>query len=170
MSIFRKSSLEKLSSPEQLDKMIVVTSPASWLAVLGAFFVAICVALWAFFGTIPSVVSASGVFVSQPTSTFVCFVPLEDGKKIKEGMGAVISDGAATYSGKILSVEPYVSTRESISSLVKNDFLLEKFSGIGPSIAVEVSTTSTVNAGTIGNAKIIVSESAPINLLIPGRH
>lgn len=170
MSIFRKSSLEKLSSPEQLDKMVVVASPSSWFAVLGAFFVTVGVACWAFFGTVPSVVSAAGVFVNKPASTFVCFVPLEDGKQIKEGMNVVVSDGSAMYSGKVLSVEPYVSSRESINSLVKNEFLLEKFASIGPSIAVQIPVTATIDAGTIGNAKIIISENAPINLLIPGRH
>ena len=39
--IFRKSALEKLSSPEQLDKMIVITSPSFWLSMVGAGIVSI---------------------------------------------------------------------------------------------------------------------------------
>ena len=36
--LFRKAALEKLSSPERLDVMMKVTSPAAWLALaaLGA--------------------------------------------------------------------------------------------------------------------------------------
>ena len=34
--LFRKSLLEKLSSPEQLDKMIVITPPRFWIAMAGA--------------------------------------------------------------------------------------------------------------------------------------
>ena len=34
--IFRKSLLDKLSSPEQLDKMIVITPPSFWIALTGA--------------------------------------------------------------------------------------------------------------------------------------
>lgn len=42
--LFRKTSLEKLSSPEQLDKMIVITPPSFWIALTGAglMIVAVC--------------------------------------------------------------------------------------------------------------------------------
>ena len=30
--LFRKSAIEKLSSPEQLDKAIVITPPSFWIA------------------------------------------------------------------------------------------------------------------------------------------
>ena len=33
-NIFRKSVIERLSSPEQLDKMIRITSPLTWLFIV----------------------------------------------------------------------------------------------------------------------------------------
>ena len=41
--LFRKSALEKLSSPERLDVMMQITSPAAWLALaaLGAVLAAL---------------------------------------------------------------------------------------------------------------------------------
>ena len=33
--LFRKSAVEKLSSPEQLDVMMQVTSPKGWVALTG---------------------------------------------------------------------------------------------------------------------------------------
>lgn len=40
-NIYRKSMLERMSSPEQLDKMIVITSPSFWLALAGGVFLRI---------------------------------------------------------------------------------------------------------------------------------
>lgn len=37
--IFRKKALDKLSSPEQLDKMIVITSPSVCWALAGGVFI-----------------------------------------------------------------------------------------------------------------------------------
>lgn len=34
-NLYRKSALDKLSSPEQVDKMIQITSPMFWIAALG---------------------------------------------------------------------------------------------------------------------------------------
>ena len=33
--IYRKTALDKISSPEQLDKSLKITSPLSWLVLLG---------------------------------------------------------------------------------------------------------------------------------------
>ncbi len=63
--IFRKSALEKLSSPEQLDKAIVIVSPSFWLAMLGALGIIIAALLWSIFGKLPRNVSANGIFMNR---------------------------------------------------------------------------------------------------------
>ena len=50
--LFRKKAREKLSSPEQLDKLIVITSPKGWLALLAVGLIVIVGLLWGIFGTI----------------------------------------------------------------------------------------------------------------------
>jgi HlyD family secretion protein len=63
--IFRKVSLERLSSPEQLDMLTRVTTPAGWLAlvVLGA--ILIMALVWGFWGSIPIKVQGQGILLSQ---------------------------------------------------------------------------------------------------------
>ncbi len=65
MSVFRKSALEKLSSPEQLDKLIKMTSPRSWTVL--AFFVLIIIAtlIWSVVGSIPKNIQAQGIIISS---------------------------------------------------------------------------------------------------------
>ncbi|MCD8090159.1 MAG: hypothetical protein LUD81_05965 [Clostridiales bacterium] len=61
--LFRKSALEKFSSPEQLDRTIVITSPLSWLAIAGLFIITAAFAVWAFMGTLPSTISTTGIII-----------------------------------------------------------------------------------------------------------
>ena len=64
-NIYRKASLDRLSSPEQLDKMIRIASPSLWLAVTGAILIIVSVLVWAIFGSLPENVSISGFYMSD---------------------------------------------------------------------------------------------------------
>lgn len=61
--LYRKSALERMSNPEQLDKVMKVTSPMSWLALIGITFVILVTVIWSFVGTIPETITAKGIFV-----------------------------------------------------------------------------------------------------------
>src|SRR4028118_232067 len=64
-SLFRKESLERLSSPERLDQLMQVVSPKDWLALatLGGFvFLAL---IWSIVGRIPVTVTGQGVLIEQ---------------------------------------------------------------------------------------------------------
>lgn len=66
-SIFRKASLERLSSPEQLDTLMQVTDPKRWLALAGLFLVLGVAVIWGYAGTVDTKVSGSGVIVRAGT-------------------------------------------------------------------------------------------------------
>ncbi len=59
--LYRKSSVEKLSNPEQLDKAITISSPLSWLALIGVLIVIAAVIIWSFFGILPTTVTVNGI-------------------------------------------------------------------------------------------------------------
>jgi len=44
--LFRKAALERLSSPEQLDKAITVSSPLSWVALIGVTLIIAAAIFW----------------------------------------------------------------------------------------------------------------------------
>lgn len=63
--VFRQVSLERLSSPEQLDQLMQVTTPKGWLA-LGALGVVLLVALgWSVFGAIPTTATGAGILLRR---------------------------------------------------------------------------------------------------------
>ncbi len=66
--LYRKSALEKMSSPEQLDVPLKVTSPLSWLALLGATILVTATVYWSIAGRLPITVTANGIVVS-PSNT-----------------------------------------------------------------------------------------------------
>ncbi|MFN7976730.1 MAG: NHLP bacteriocin system secretion protein [Vicinamibacterales bacterium] len=61
--LFRKSALDKLSSPERLDVLMQVTSPKGWLALatMGALLVALIV--WSVVGSIPTRLEGQGMLI-----------------------------------------------------------------------------------------------------------
>lgn len=61
--LYRKSSLEKLSNPEQLDRMIKISSPMSWLALIAVFLVILATVIWSIVGTLPTTETVSGMIV-----------------------------------------------------------------------------------------------------------
>lgn len=61
--IFRKVALERLSSPEQLDQLLRVTTPQGWLALLALLGLIITVVAWSFSDTIPTQVLGQGILI-----------------------------------------------------------------------------------------------------------
>ena len=66
--LYRKSSLERISSPDQLDTMLKISSPMSWLALAGATMIVVITIVWAFIGRIPMTVTTTGI-VTSPDGT-----------------------------------------------------------------------------------------------------
>lgn len=92
-SVFRKSSMEKLQSPDRLDCMLKVTTPMSWIGIMAAGLLAFCVLVWAFTGTIPTMASAKGFLVgSYNTNTLfsgvagrISEIQVEEGNLVHKG-------------------------------------------------------------------------------------
>lgn len=91
--LFRKSSIERLSSPEQLDKAIVVTSPMSWIVLIGIALIAVCFALWTILGTIPVTLETKGVIsngiytntVYSDVSGTIAEINVNEGERAENG-------------------------------------------------------------------------------------
>ena len=120
--LFRKSSLEKLSSPEQLDKMIVITPPSFWLAMAGAAFIVVTALVWSIYGRLPENVDAQGIYVNRAGiqsvycegSGVVSELKVEDGDIVKKGDIIAVLD-TSEIDGKIAEYEEKKAAVESVS-------------------------------------------------------
>lgn len=123
--LYRKSSLERMSNPEQLDKVLKVTSPLSWLALLGLTFIIVVTIVWSIIGTIPETVTAKGIIspavgsnsvYSEDTGTVVSL-------RVRTGDEIHLGDPVMTYRNAANSVEILYSDQAgTVSNLcVKKD-------------------------------------------------
>lgn len=62
--IFRQAALDRLSSPEQLDRLVRVSDPVGWLALGTVAFLLTAVVAWGIWGKIPDQVEGKGILVS----------------------------------------------------------------------------------------------------------
>ena len=53
-TIYRRRALERISTPEQLDRAVRVTSPQRWIALSSLLLVVLAALLWAFIATVPT--------------------------------------------------------------------------------------------------------------------
>lgn len=63
--VFRKTSLDRLASPEQLDRLLQVTRPRGWIALVALGFLVGTAVLWGFEGSIPSRVAGQGILLKS---------------------------------------------------------------------------------------------------------
>lgn len=96
-NLFRKESLERLSTPEQLDQMTQIIGPKTWipLTTLGVL-IGIGVA-WGIFGRIPITVSGEGVLI-HPRKMVQLQSPAANGQLIT----LVIQEGSTVKKGDVI--------------------------------------------------------------------
>ncbi|QFS52024.1 NHLP bacteriocin system secretion protein [Nostoc sphaeroides] len=107
-SIFRKESLERLSSPERLDQLMQVVNPRSWLplAALGSI-VGVAV-IWSIHGRIPVTVEGQGVLI-YPSNV----VPLQS-KSAGQLMALNIKVGDVIKKGQVLATIDQAELRKQL--------------------------------------------------------
>ena len=101
--IFRQKALERLSSPEQLDRLMQIVSPKDWLPLGGFAFLGVTALLWSIFGSIPIAVTAKGVLINprrvlqfqSPISGQLQSLKISDGQCVqKDDILAIIDPSA----------------------------------------------------------------------------
>ena len=261
--LYRKSALERISSPEQLDKAVRITSPMSWLALIAITMIVIVTVIW----SIPVTVTTQGI-VAAPVSTnavylqesgtvaavmvrpgdklrfndpvlsykmgsgeiktlysdqhglvsdvmvekgasviqgneavrvspsvsgnqvVVCYISVNDAKKLKRGMDAQIYLSAAdsqTYGhmvARVVSIDSYAASSEGMAYVLgSGNHMVESFLSNGAVVSVtcelypDNATQSgyywsnpkgaklDVDNGSLASVKIITDEVAPITKL-----
>lgn len=91
--IFRKVALERLSSPEQLDQLMEVTSPKGWLALIALGSLLLAALTWGVFGTIPTETTGEGILIRQGGVSNVVAAETGQVEEILVSVGDVIEKG-----------------------------------------------------------------------------
>ena len=117
--LYRKQALDKLASPEELDRLMQITRPGSWLVLAGFGGVLLMALLWSVFGRITSPLQETGtlalsnpvVYVIAPIDGQVLQIDAEPGDMIAAEIPlarVANADGSQSVTspvnGRVLSV------------------------------------------------------------------
>ena len=105
--IFRKKSIDRMSSPEQLNDYIKVTNPGVWMALAAIVILLIGVCVWGVFGKLETKLPVAAV--SQDGQT-VLYVKEDNVALVQENMNVYI--GGEVYKVTSVSAQPVAVTEE----------------------------------------------------------
>lgn len=108
--LFRKKSMEKVTSPEQLNDYIRVSNPGVWMVLIAVIVLLAGALAWGIFGHLDTTVQTGGICTD---GKLVCYIGEADFEKVKIG-GAIEVDGKE-YSVSSVADTP-VRLDESIDS------------------------------------------------------
>jgi hypothetical protein len=88
--LFRKKSLERLSSPEQLNDYLKVTNPSIWILLGSMIILLVGLIIWSCFTSIESSVSGNGIV--EKGTVIISFGESEPDAKLETGMTAIVGN------------------------------------------------------------------------------
>jgi len=126
-SLFRKSSLERVSSPDKLNEYIKVTNPSLVVILIAIFSILVAGIIWIFCGTVPKTVNLTGAIAENYDNQIrvYSYVPIGTSRRLHEGMEVQISPEYAEreefgyITGKITSIGTDIVTYDSITSKIR---------------------------------------------------
>ena len=130
--LYRKSALERISSPEQLDKVLKVTSPMSWLALIGITIIVVVTVIWSVVGTIPVTITTQGI-ISSPVGSNAVYI---------QEAGTVVS--VRVHAGEEIHLGDEVMTYKNAS----NEVVAVYSDQVGTVASLAVKIGDTLNPGT----------------------
>ena len=113
--LFRSASVDRISSPEQLNDYLRVARPSVWLALAAIVLLLAAFVVFGVFGTLPTTISATGL---AKDGQVICYVT--EATRIAPGMPARIGD----VTGKVVSVSTVPLSKEEVDQNHPDDFVV----------------------------------------------
>ena len=107
--LFRKNSLERVSSPEQLNDYVKVSSPGIWIILAAVIVLLIGACVWGIWGRLETTVPA--VVISK-NGTAVCCCDTSYIAKVEVGMTVRVSEGN-------LASRAFLHKRQNLTTMLR---------------------------------------------------
>lgn len=138
-NVFRKVSIDRLSSPEQLDQLMQVTRPQSWIALATVFMLLVGTVVWGFTGRVPTNVHAMGVLIKS--GGVFDIVPRASGQVAD----IAVRPGDLVQSGQVLAridqpdlIDELKMARQHLSELRRRHGYLERYGSVDSELQVDL--------------------------------
>jgi len=164
-SLFRKASIDRISSPEQLNDYIKVSNPGIWMILIALCVLLVAGLVWSVTGSLPTNVSTSG-FMRDGQA--VCYLSTEDSAKIKVGQTVTLQaiGSNSSFDGKVLDVGTIPLSPSEVTSEINSDYLTDIILTENYSVRIIIAVSQTsITDDTVLNLKIVVDEKRPFDFL-----
>jgi hypothetical protein len=191
--IFRSAALNRMSSPEQLDQMLEVTTPKYWIALVAVGLMLLCGLAWGFFGRMTTKAMGHGMVIQTPGGDVqvVAYVPATVAKTVQAGQPAEIILTALRVEdygfirGRVLSISEYPATDEELMATLRNETLAHALAAGEPVHEVRLEMEKDpatpsglqwstprgaafrITPGSLCRVNVITREERPLRLLVP---
>ncbi|HXB62152.1 MAG TPA: hypothetical protein VNU94_04795 [Acidobacteriaceae bacterium] len=191
--IFRSAALNRMSSPEQLDQMLEVTTPKYWIALIAVALMLLCGLAWGFFGRMTTKAMGHGMVIQTPGGDVqvVAYVPATVAKTVQVGERAEIMltafrvEDYGFIRGHVISISEYPATDEELMATLQNETLAHALAAGEPVHEVRVEMEQDpdtpsgylwstprgaafrITPGSLCKVNIITREERPLRLLVP---
>jgi len=189
--LFRKTALDKISSPEQLNEYMKVAGPGVWAILAGLAITFAAFLTWGLTGSIPETVEITGTTVKFEGDDYsymfvYSYLPVEYNKLLVEGMQVRVSPNYAPREkygyiyGEIIHESDSAVDIEQLKISMSTDFhLLDIPDGNVIEVIIMLETTSDgrlhwstflgdsvdVISGSTCHVSVITNERRPIELM-----
>lgn len=163
--LFKKSSMERITSPEKLNDFIKVANPSSWMILGAALALVLGLLVWGIFGELSNSVTFNGHLKDGQLYGYVTG-GME--AQLQPGMAAtVIPQGAAegAMTGRILTVADQPLSFDEASRDITSDYMLSALGITGWNIAVTLETDAPLYEGVVYAVSVVTETYRPIQMI-----
>jgi hypothetical protein len=158
-TLFRKSSIDKVSSPEQLNDYIRVSNPSVFLILGATLILLIAGVVWGFTGSLPSSISVVGIVKED---NLVCYVSNDKAEQIQNDMLVKMNDEVI---GKVCFVSSIPLSAEEVNSSVDSDYVVNLLSLSDWNTKIQIDAQG-LEENQVYHVSILTEEIRPIDFLL----
>lgn len=165
--LFKKSSVERFSSPEKLNDYIQVGNPSCWMVLCAALALVLGVLIWGFFGVVTDSLSFTGL---AQDGTLRCYVSDSEARSLKEDMVVQVmpqagGENAVSVRGSVISVAETPLSYAEAAEGVQSDYLLNALGLSTWNVEVQISVEEPLYDGMIYSVSVVTDTRRPIELV-----
>lgn len=165
--LFKKSSVERFSSPEKLNDFIQVANPSSWMILGAVLSLVLGVLAWGIFGEVTESMTFTGVVRE---GALHCYVDAGLSGALEEDAEVFLSP--LTSGGEMNSVRGRIEEIAEIpisyaeaSVTIESDFMLDALRISAWNTAVQISAEEALREDMVYSVSIVTDIMRPIDLV-----
>lgn len=153
-SLFRKKAVDRVSSPEELDRYLQVTSPGIWITLIAIIILLAGVVVWGVLGHLSTELQ---VAVSVEDNYALCYIPQRYEKSVKSGMKVMIAGNEYRIENIGMS-EVMLLGEEDVPKMLAGNL-------VEGSIVCPMSVADADLAPAVYTGSIVIETISPISLV-----